>query len=71
MNFGKLKEPHAAREPQFGHPGLLFHMTQLIKRSNTKRNRTTSKPAVSEHKLTVCDHYLLWQALAIHLLRYF
>jgi len=51
--------------------GLLFHMTQLIKRSNTKRNRTISKPIVSEHKLTVSGQYLLWRALAIHLLSSF
>jgi len=23
--FGKLKEPHAAREPQFGHPGPVIY----------------------------------------------
>jgi len=29
--------------------GLLFHMTQLINRSNTKNHRTLSKPAVTDH----------------------
>ena len=28
---------------------LIFHMTQLINGSNTKRHRTLSKPTVSEH----------------------
>jgi len=44
--------------------GLLFHMTQLTNRSNTKSHRAVSKPTVS-------DLYLLWRVFAIHLLSYF